>query len=51
VKNIIQQSEKTIKKNEVLRNSDLNKQEQDLQNRIMLKKYKSQEKFMRFKGD
>lgn len=48
---MIQQCDKTIKKNEVLRNTDLNKQEQELQNRIMLKKYKSQEKFMRFKGD
>jgi hypothetical protein len=42
VKNIMEQSEKAIKKSENLRIKDLNKQEECLQNRIMLKRYKSQ---------
>lgn len=48
VRNIMEQSDKAIKKHEIIRNKDLNKQEEELQNRIMLKKYKSQEKLMKF---
>lgn len=44
----MEQSDKAIKRHEIIRNKDLNKQEEELQNRIMLKKYKSQEKLMKF---
>lgn len=44
IKNILESSEKAVKKNAELREVDLNKQEKNLEERIMLKKVKSQEK-------
>jgi hypothetical protein len=41
VKNILERSEKAIKKKEDLHAIDLNKQEQSLQHRILLKKCRS----------
>jgi hypothetical protein len=49
VRNIIEQSEKVSTKTGKLLDKDLNKQEQELQNRIQLKKYKSQEKLLKLK--
>jgi glutaredoxin len=44
IKSILESSEKAVKKNAELREVDLNKQERNLEERIMLKKVKSQEK-------
>ena len=44
IKSILESSEKAVKKNAELREVDLNKQERNLEDRIMLKKVKSQEK-------
>lgn len=44
IKSILESSERAIKKNKELKTVDLNKQEKNLQERIMLKKVRSQEK-------
>ena len=42
IKSILESSEKAVKKNAELREVDLNKQERNLEERIMLKKVRSQ---------
>lgn len=42
IKSILESSEKAVRKNAELREVDLNKQEKQLEERIMLKKVKSQ---------
>jgi hypothetical protein len=44
IKSIMESSERAIKKNTELKAVDLNKQEKNLEERIMLKKVRSQEK-------
>jgi hypothetical protein len=44
IKSILESSERAVKKNKELKTVDLNKQEKNLEERIMLKKVRSQEK-------
>jgi tyrosyl-tRNA synthetase len=44
IKSILESSERAVRKNKELKTVDLNKQEKNLEERIMLKKVRSQEK-------